>query len=139
MEIFFWDFLTDVFTAKSVPKKRSLEHLECCIQWTSACGRFRVWLHITSRDDCLQTVRTLDTGRQLPLVAICAAWRADQVLYSSCTIGIYNDDAVLCVFTQDYRSWRQSEIEEFHVVQWLYRALCEWFSNPYTQIRLRFD
>ena len=86
--------------------------------------RLWVWLHFTSRDDCLQTVRTLDTGRRLPLVAICAAWRADQVLYGSCTIGIYNDDAVLCVVTQDYRSWRRSEIEEFLVVQWTYRALC---------------
>ena len=46
------------------------------------------------------------------------------MLYGSCTIGIYNNDAVLCVFTQDYCSWRRSEIEEFHVVQWLYRALC---------------
>ena len=77
-----------------------------------------------SLGDCLQTVRTLDTGRRLPLVAIYAAWRADQVLYSSCTIGIYNDDAVLSIFTQDSRSWRQSEIEEFLLVQWTYRALC---------------
>ena len=30
---------------------------------------------------------------------ICADWRADQVLYSSCTIDIYNDDAALCIFT----------------------------------------
>ena len=73
-----------------------------------------------SPGDCLQTVRTLDMGRRLPLVAICAAWRADQVLYGSC----YNDDAVLCVFTQDSHSWRRSEIEEFLVVQWTYRALC---------------
>ena len=61
---------------------------------------------------------------RLPLVAICAAWRAGRVLYGSCTIGIYSDDAVLCVFTQDSRSWRRSEIEEFLVVQWTYRALC---------------
>ena len=53
----------------------------------------------------------IDTGRRLPLVAICTAWRADQVLYGSCTIGIHNDDAVLCVFMQDSRSWRRSEIE----------------------------
>ena len=39
-------------------------------------------------------MRTFDTGKRLPLVAICAAWRADQVLYGSCTIGVYNDDAV---------------------------------------------
>ena len=74
-----------------------------------------------SLGDCLQTVRTLDVGRWLPLVAIGATWRADQVLYGSC---IYNDDDVLCVFTQDSRSWQQSEIEEFLVVQWTYRALC---------------
>ena len=87
------------------------------------------------RDDCL-----LDTGRRLPLVAICAAWRANQVLYSSCIIGIYNDDAVLCVFTQDYYSWRRSEIEEFLVVQWTYGALCTaGLSDRNPQIRLRFD
>ena len=37
--------------------------------------------------------------RRLPLVAICAAWRDDQVLYSSCTLGVYSDAVVLCVFT----------------------------------------
>ena len=83
--------------------------------------------YILRHGGCLQlpTVRTLDMERQLPLVAICAAWRADQVvLYGSCTIDIYSDDAVLCKFTQDSRSWRRSEIEEFLVVQWTYRALC---------------
>ena len=39
----------------------SLEHPECCIRCTSACGRFRVWLHFTSRDDCLQTIRYGET------------------------------------------------------------------------------
>ena len=39
-----------------------------------------------------------DRARRLPLVAICTAWRADQVLYGSCPIGIYSDDVVLCVF-----------------------------------------
>ena len=68
----------------------------------------------------LQTVRTLDMERRLPLVAICTAWRADQVLYGSCTLGIYSDDVVLCVFTQDSRSWRRSGIEKFSRVQWLY-------------------
>ena len=63
-------------------------------------------------------------GETLPLVAICAAWRADQVLYGSCTIGIYNDDTVLCIFTIDYRSWRRS---------------CKCFSDQYPQIRLRLD
>ena len=58
------------------------------------------------------------------MVAICTAWRADQVLYDSCTIGIYNDDTVLCVFMQDFHSWRRSENEEFLVVQWTHRALC---------------
>ena len=29
---------------------------------------------------------------------------------------IYSDDAVLCVFTQDSRSWRRSGIEKFHFV-----------------------
>ena len=79
--------------------------------------------YITSPGSCLQTVRT-DTGRRVPLVAIYAAWRPDEVLYGSYTIGIYNDDAVLRVFNQDSRSWRRSEIEEFLVVQWTNRALC---------------
>ena len=91
----------------------------------------------TSLGDCLQTVRTLDTERRLPLVAICAAWRADQVLCVSCTHGIYSDDIALCVFTQDSRSRRRNGIEKF-AVQWLYRALCA-AVNPYTQIKLRFD
>ena len=75
------------------------------------------------------------------MVAICTTWRADQVLYGSCTIGIYNDDAVLCVFTQDSHSWRRSELKEFLVVQWTYRALCaavSVFSDRNPQIRLRF-
>ena len=94
----FGDFLTNVFTA---PKKRSLEHPECCIRCTFA-RLARMWLQLRNG------VTVCGPGRQLPLVAICAAWRADQVLYGSCTIGIYNDDAVFCVFTQDFRSWRQS-------------------------------
>ena len=48
------------------------------------------------------------------MVAMCAAWRADQVLYGSCTLGIYNDDAVLCVFMQDSCSWRRSEIDSWY-------------------------
>ena len=125
-----------------MPKKRSLEHPECCIRCTSACGRFRVWLHFTSRDDCLQTVRTLDTGRRLPLVAICTAWRADQVLYGSCTIGIFNDDAVLCVFTARLSllaAKRDRGIPHSTVALLSFVCCCECFSNAYTQIRLRFD
>ena len=66
---------------------------------------------ITSRGDRLQTVCTLDTERQLPLVAICAVWRADQVLYDSCTLSIYNDAAVLSkifAFGGEARSRRSS-------------------------------
>ena len=94
------DIFLGFFNKHSVPKKRSLE--PGMLHLVHFCLSFRVWLHFTSRDDCLQALR--NTGRRLPLVAICAAWRADQVLYCSCTIGIYNDEAVLCVFTQDYRS-----------------------------------
>ena len=45
--------------------------------------------YITSPGDSLQTVRTLDMERRRPLIAICATWRADQVLYGSCTLGMY--------------------------------------------------
>ena len=55
-------------------------------------------------------------GETAPLVAICATWRADQVLYGSCTLVIYSDDIVLCVFTQDSRSWQRGRIEEFSAV-----------------------
>ena len=79
--------------------------------------------YILRLGDCLQTVCTLDMERRLPLVATCATWRADQVLYGSCTLGSYSDDIVLCVFTQDSRSWRRSGIEKFSAVQWLYQAL----------------
>ena len=61
------------------------------------------------------------------------------MLYGSCTVGIYNDDAVFCVFTQDYPLWRRREIEEFLVVQWTYRALCAAVSILAIEIRLRFD
>ena len=69
--------------------------LQCfhCIISTSACDRFKVWLHLRQRGGLFA-----DRARRLPLVAICVAWRADQVLYGSCTIGIYSDDVVLCVF-----------------------------------------
>ena len=125
-----------------MPKKGSLEHPECCIRCTSACGRFRVRLHFTSRDDCLQTLCTLDTGRRLPLVAICTAWRADQVLYGSCTISIYNDDTVLSIFTQDYHSWRRSETRGIprSTVDLSSSVRCsKCFSDRNPQIRLRFD
>ena len=73
---------------------------------------------------CLQTMCTLDTERRLPLVDICATWRADQVLYCSCTLSIYNDNIVLYIFTQDSRSWWRSGIEEFNAVQSTYQTLC---------------
>ena len=38
--------------------------------------------------------RPCDTERRFPLVDICATWRADQVLYGSCTLGTYSDDIV---------------------------------------------
>ena len=37
-------------------------------------------------------------GERLPVVASCVAWRADQVLYGSCTLEIDSDDVGLCVF-----------------------------------------
>ena len=84
----FWRFFNRCFHCVISAQK---EHPESGIRCTSACGWFRVWLHFTSPGDSLQMQR-------LPLVAICSAWRADQVLYGSCTFGIYSDDIVLCVF-----------------------------------------
>ena len=46
------------------PKK----HPESGIWYTSACGRFRVWLHFMSEGGCLQIMRTLDMERRLPLL-----------------------------------------------------------------------
>ena len=89
---------------------------------TSACSRFRVWLHFTSQGDCLQTVHTLDMERRLPLVAICAAWRADQVLCGSCTFSLL-------------ASKRDREIQRSTVALLSFVCCCECFSNPYTQIR----
>ena len=69
------------FYCVSVPKKCALELVvDLC------CGYI-----LCHPGDNLQTVRTLGTGRLLPLVAICTGWRADQALYGTCTIGIYND------------------------------------------------
>ena len=83
-----------LFLGSSSACKLTKAHPESGIRCTSTCGRFRVWLHFTSQRGCLQTMRTLDMERRLPLVAICATWRADQVLYGSCTLGIYSDDVV---------------------------------------------
>ena len=54
-------------------------------------------LRWASRDDIdgtLQSLRTLCTvkGFPSPVVASYVTWRADQVLYSSCTLDIDNDD-----------------------------------------------
>ena len=46
-------------------------------------------------------------GETLPLVAICTTWRADQLLYSSCTLGIYSD--VNCNHTRTCRSLPDAE------------------------------
>ena len=67
-------------------------------------------------------------------IAICATGRADQVLYSSYTLGIYIDDIVLCVFMQHSHSWWRREIEEFSTVQWTYQALCAAVSTLVIQV-----
>ena len=38
------------------------------------------------------------------------------MLYGSCTIGIYNNDAVLCVFTQDSRSRVNKYVEMYNYI-----------------------
>ena len=123
---FFGDFFNRCFHCVISVQK---EHPESGIRCTSACVRFRVTF--TSLGDYFQTVRTLETA------ALGSYLRhLEQVLYGSCTHGIYSDDIALCVFMQDSRSWRQNGIKKI-AVQWLYRALCA-AVNPYTQIKLRF-
>ena len=110
------------------------EHPESGIRCTSACGGFGVWLHFTPQGDSLE--------RRLPLVAICAAWRADQVLYGSCTFSIYSDDIVLCVYLRKILALgvgADREIQCSTVALSSFVCCCECCSNPCTQIRLRFD
>ena len=42
-------------------------------------------------------------GERLPVVASYVAWRADQMLYGSCTLKIDSDDVGLCIFVH-YRA-----------------------------------
>ena len=62
-----------------------------------------IWdgLHVTSSKVPLQSLRTLCTVRGFPVVASHVAWRADQVLFGSCTLDIDSDDIGSCVFAQD--------------------------------------
>ena len=48
-----------------------------------------------------ESLRTLCTVRGFPVVASYVAWRADQVLYSSCTLDIDSNDVGSCIFVQD--------------------------------------
>ena len=71
--------------------------------------------------------------RRLPLVAIWDAWRADQVLYGSCILGIYNDAAVLSKILSFGGKARSK-----NSLQYCYRGLSsfvcyfECFSDPNT-------
>ena len=86
-EDIFGGFFNNVFTASSVPKKHSLEHPECCIRCTSTCGRFRVWLHLRHRVTVCRPCVHYIWGDDY-LGSYLAAWRADRVLYSSCTAAV---------------------------------------------------
>ena len=59
-----------------------------------------IWdgLHVTSSMVRLQSLRTLCTVRGFPVVASYVAWRADQVLYGSCTLDIDSNDIGSCVY-----------------------------------------
>ena len=114
------------------------EHLESGIRCTPTCGRFRVWLHFTSPGDCMQTVRKLDMKSGCPWLPFVPHGE----LIKCCMAAAPSVFIVLCVFTQDSRSWRRSGIEKFSAVQWLYRALCAAVSALAIRIckqRLRFD
>ena len=60
------------------------------------------------------------------MVDMCATWRSDEVLYGSCTLGIY-------VYSCKILALGNSK--EFSIVQWTYRdsvCCCECFINPNT-------
>ena len=62
-----------------------------------------IWdgLHMMSSKVRLQSLRTLCTVRGFPMVASYVAWRADQVLYGSCTLNIDSADVGSWIFVQD--------------------------------------
>ena len=115
------------------------EHPESGIWCTSTCSRFREWLHITSQGDCLQTVRTLDIERRLPLVRSylrrleswsSAVWQLhpQYLQWWHCIVHIYARFSLLA-------SKRDREIQRSTVALLSFVCCCEWFSNPYTPIR----
>ena len=62
-----------------------------------------IWdgLHVTTSKVRLQSLRTLCMVKGFPVVASYVTWRADQVLYGSCTLDIDSDDVGSCVFVHD--------------------------------------
>ena len=80
---------------------------------------FRFWLgccYITSPGDSLRRDGSACLAK---LVTTCDAWRADQVLYGSCT-SAFTAMTLYCAHYARF-SWR---IKKFSAIQWLYRALC---------------
>ena len=61
----------------------------------------------------LQSLRTLCMVKGFPVVASYVAWRADQVLYGSCTIDIDSDDVGLCVFAHDRALGGEARAKEY--------------------------
>ena len=56
---------------------------------------------------------TLITVRGFPVVAFYVAWRADQVLYGSCTLNIDNDDVGSCVIAHDRTLGGEARAKEY--------------------------
>ena len=61
----------------------------------------------------LQSLRTLCTVKGFPVVASFVAWRADQVLYGSCTLDIDSDDVGSCVFAHDRALGGEARAKEY--------------------------
>ena len=61
----------------------------------------------------LQSLRTLCTVKGFPVVASYVAWRADQVLYGSCTLDIDSDDVGSCVFAHDRALGSEARAKEY--------------------------
>ena len=61
----------------------------------------------------LQSLHTSCTVKGFPVIASYVAWRADQVLYGSCTLDIDSDNIGLCVFAPDRALGGEARAKEY--------------------------
>ena len=61
----------------------------------------------------LQSLRTLCTVKGFPVVSSYVAWRADQVLYGSCTLDVDRDNVGSCVFAHDRALGGEARAKEY--------------------------